>query len=285
MANVSDLGASSVYTYVTFTLLFFIAKFHYFPEDNFYWVIVFFVLSFFIQFINNVYLTARPELCGKAQNKVALYATFMPWTFVFGLTILCILSFPGWLRVFSNTFGLTAAQMNGSTNTLYSIFNGQAKNAANQAASHQGSVNIELMKAIDSVYNDPSVILNELDSHSAKKIILDNIESVNRFFQDPTNVQLYPGVDRTLLPVVLLEWASLNKLVPNIIPVRPSQENVRKLHDVVMLKENVGYFVWFILVGSLSVLISTNTLLATGCGDNPGATYDIVFGDTGTQNK
>ena len=37
------------------------------------------------------------------------------------------------------------------------------------------------------------------------------------------------------------------------------------LYKMLVLKEDAGYFMWFILIGSISVLISTNSLLLTTC--------------------
>ena len=39
----------------------------------------------------------------------------------------------------------------------------------------------------------------------------------------------------------------------------------KKLHKMLKLKEDAGYFMWFILIGSISVLISTNSVLLSSC--------------------
>ena len=51
---------------------------------------------------------------------------------------------------------------------------------------------------------------------------------------------------------------------------------VTKLHEKIILKDTVGYFIWFLLIGSLTVLVSTNTLLNSGCATKNGD-YNAIF--------
>jgi len=37
------------------------------------------------------------------------------------------------------------------------------------------------------------------------------------------------------------------------------------LHKMLKLKEDAGYFIWFILIGSISILVSTNSVLLSSC--------------------
>jgi hypothetical protein len=52
----------------------------------------------------------------------------------------------------------------------------------------------------------------------------------------------------------------------NITPKLNDKELKTTLYQKLSIKEDVGYFAWFILVGSISVLVSTNTLLISKCG-------------------
>jgi hypothetical protein len=116
------------------------------------WIILFIVLSFLIQLMNNIAITANVNVCGKSNIPFAMYHTAIPWIFVFTVTALCLTAFPGWLRVFSNTFGLYAAQAYGLQNVVNEIFTNGQRMAATSNASRGSSPDIQLLKAIDSVY-------------------------------------------------------------------------------------------------------------------------------------
>jgi hypothetical protein len=65
---------------------------------------------------------------------------------------------------------------------------------------------------------------------------------------------------------VKMEWKSLDAVM-NVMGIEPSGKDALKtdLYKKLVLKEDAGYFMWFILIGSISVLISTNSLLLTTC--------------------
>ena len=57
---------------------------------------------------------------------------------------------------------------------------------------------------------------------------------------------------------------------------RAPPELIGKLHEKILLKDTVGQFIWFLLIGSLTVLVSTNTLLNRGCSTKNGD-YNTIF--------
>lgn len=277
--NVSNLGYSSIVTYISFCVIFFTLKFVYFPEDSASWIILFLVLSFVLQLMNNISITANKNVCGTSNVGYAMYHTIIPWIFVFTVTALCLLAFPGWLRVFSNTFGLYAAQMYGLQNTISSIFTETQRNEVIKTAS--SIPDIQLLKAIDSVYSNPTTIVNELDPRTMKKIYV-NTEQLtkldkNKFYDKAVGDLdiLEPGQTRQLF-----EWDSLSKLNPNFLNNPPSQYLIKELYHMTLLKDTVGYFFWFILIGSLSGMISVNSLLSSHCNSSKKTSFDIIFNKT-----
>ena len=66
-------------------------------------VAIFFLFIFF----TNISATEEKIICGKKNYKVALYATIIPFIFIYLIGIFSITMFPGWIRCFSNTFGST----------------------------------------------------------------------------------------------------------------------------------------------------------------------------------
>jgi len=62
---------------------------------------IFFLFSYF----TNVSATENKLICGKRNNKIAFYATIVPFALIYLIGIFIISIFPGWVRCFSNTFG------------------------------------------------------------------------------------------------------------------------------------------------------------------------------------
>jgi hypothetical protein len=239
--------------------------------------------------MNNLAITANKNVCGTTNVTFAMYHTAVPWICVFAVTALCLLSFPGWLRIFSNTFGLYAAQAYGLQTLISEIFTNTEKSFASEKAAKSGSIpDIQLLKAIDSIYSSPTTIINELDPRTVKKNFVDQSQ-INSFSEDQQRMfydfvltkenmppkyslkNLEPGQTRELL-----EWGSLSKIIPNFVRM-PDQSKIRELYRMTLLKDTVGYFFWFVFVGMLSSMISVNSILSTPCNSNKKSAFDIIF--------
>jgi hypothetical protein len=298
--NVSNLGYSSIISYVSFCLIFFTLKFAYFAEDNATWIILFLVLSFILQLMNNIAITANANVCGKSEIPFAFYHTIIPWILVFTVTALCLLAFPGWLRVFSNTFGLYAAEAYGLQDVISKIFTNAQRNSVTSNATrevieindkgekvHKSNPDIQLLKAIDNVYTNPTVIINELDPRTVKKSIVTRsmLSGFDEKTQNEFYRKFYDYVDT--VPRLndfegeeareLIEWDSLSKLSPQFITNPPVQGLIKELYHMALLKDTVGYFFWFLFVGTLSSLISVNSLLTSQCNSTKKTNFDIIF--------
>lgn len=264
MSDLSSLANTSVVNYVSFCLIFFVIKYKYFPDDKYKWVLAFFVIACLLQFVNNLYLSSLPAFCGGVQMNLSLYATLFPWIIIFGTFALFLIVFPGWLRIFSNTFGVKAAQMYGIDDTLDSIFTEDEKIKAADQAKSKTDININLLKAIDSIYNSKTIFVNELSP--------DNVNFIQEKDKDGKTILGEDGKPKTTL-----QWDQLDRLMPaGIVTNRISYELKFKLYNNVLLKDTVAYFMWYVLVGSLTVLISTNTLLSSGCSTESGD-YNAIF--------
>ena len=160
MSDLSSLANTSVVNYVSFCFLFFVFKYRYFAKDKFMWVFIFFSLACILQFINNIYLSSLPAFCGEANAGVAMYATLMPWVIIFGTFSIFLVVFPGWLRVFSNTFGLKAAQMFGIDDVINQIL--IVPDERDKAIDSAGT-NIDVLRAIESIYTGKTILINEMN--------------------------------------------------------------------------------------------------------------------------
>lgn len=198
-------------------------------------------------FIN---LAMSKDICGFDQEKTALLATVIPWFFVLGALKSALVVFPGWLTPFSNTFGyIFVSVATDLTDVFNNILTPQFDLAPAPAAAASGQKGgggkddgdipkddvknkRDIGRALEQIYTDQSIILNELG--------LDNLD---RFWDSFKESRL----------------------------IRPSAkiEDLEKIRKFLMMKTIVGEFVWLVLCGMLVVSISYNYLLNMGCSFTP----------------
>jgi len=217
-----NIGPASLISYVSFTLIFFIIKSKFgFPGTT--WIWVFLIITGIIQFFNNLYITKYPEICAESNVNSALSATLVPWIFIFGLSCVCLVFIPGWLRVFSNTFGVSIATMGGLNEKVNNLFTKPTDQST-------------MSETINLLYANRTAFINEVD------------------------ISNYTETDGKI------SWKSLENIMNFMnIPIEGKEEHIKKLYQLLVLKEDAGYFLWFILIGSISILVSTNSLLLTSC--------------------
>ena len=225
----SNIGPTSLISYISFTLIFFIIK-NKFKFPGISWLWFFFIISGIIQFANNLYITKYPEICGAYNMSSALTATIVPWLCIFGVTCLCLTNIPGWLRVFSNTFGIMIATMAGLNETVSKIFDKTNRGNGNDS---------EITDAANLLYANRNKFINEVNMDFTEDTI--------------TNTMEWPSLFG-ILDFMKISYAEVEK-----------QKEIKKLYKLLQLKEDAGYFLWMILIGSISVLISTNSLLLSSC--------------------
>jgi hypothetical protein len=261
MASPNDLATTNLWSFIAFFMAFFVyVCFQIITgntmdmKDIYYTVFFFYIITFIIQVSSNAYITGRKEVCGKTDLGVSFSSTIYPWLFIFGLTIILIILIPGWLRIFSNTFGLYCAKAYGLNDfLLQNIFTKR-----NNEPTTTTTANIELLKTIDSVYNDPSLLINELDPRD--------------FVMTKTYNETTKKND------IKIDWKSFQKILDSGIITQPPNEDIlKKLYDHIMLKEAVGFSVWIFLSGIISVIVSTNILLNEGCKKGLASNYNAVF--------
>ena len=219
----NNIGPISLISYISTTLIFFIVKSQFkFPGTS--WIWYFLIITGIIQFINNLYITQYPEICGSFNMTSALTATIVPWIFIFGISCGCLVFIPGWLRVFSNTFGVMVANMGGLNNKVNEIF----------VKKHNDGTDQETIEALNLLYANRSNFMNEID--------------LNHYDKETK------------------KWPSLEKILEFMkIDFNEKKDSIGELYDLLLLKEDAGYFLWLLLIGSISILVSTNSLLLSSC--------------------
>jgi hypothetical protein len=245
----SNLVNLSIVSYVSFAFLFFVLKFKFAPSDKHMWILLFLMISCIAQLVQNLSITASPNVCGASDMKTALLSTLIPWVLVFTIFTLLLSMSPGWLRVFSNTFGIFAAEALGLERLVQAVLK--------KPASIKYGNDYTYLKMIEDIYSDRMTLVVELN--------LDDVKDDGKDFSFPALNEL-----EKLGLIEKIEGKTEGDM-NNMIKDR------RELYNALLLKENVGYFFWFLLVGIFCVLVSTNSVLSSGCSPKVGKSYNTIF--------
>ncbi len=235
----TNLVNASIVSYVSFTFLFFVLKFRFFPKTGYVWIVAFLMLSCIMQFIQNMNLSSSPQLCGKPDFSMALYSTVVPWLIIFTVFTLFLMVAPGWLRVFANTFGVSAAEAYGLKNDVVELFQRP-----------ETTVNDPMFQMLERIYSDQMALVIELD--------IENVTEIK-------TIDDFPAIKK------LVEMKIIQPVPPEKIDV------LKRIHNALLLKDTVGFFVWFLLIGIFCILVSTITLLTSSCTPKIGSSYDSIF--------
>ena len=180
-------------------------------------------------FIN---LRVTSQICGNPQWGTTFYMTFAPWILIFGVINIMLMVFPGWISPFSNTVGYGVAKLAGISGLMGQIF--RFRSPDQKGPSKEDPQTAELLGRI---YADKSILLNEITE-----------QSFDDFW---TN----------MWPLFRPEVQAKSR------PSGPTGDNEfkHKLLSMVILKDTVGMFCWYLLTGMLVVGVSYNYVMGAGC--------------------
>jgi hypothetical protein len=224
--NPSNVVFATIMTYLSFTFVFFVVKARssLTGMNHLIALLTFVFLSGLLQFFANVGLSKRH--CGEVDMKVVTYATLFPWIFILVGFTLTLNTLPGWLRVFSNTFGAFVLRQSGLTDLVVKLYENHMPPANNEKMAKE---------MLEQIYTNKSALILEL-----------NIEDVT----EKDGIYSFPALEE------LVNLKIINK---------PENDLVKNIYHKLLLKDEIGYFCWYTLVGTFFILVSTNTLLSTTC--------------------
>ena len=227
MANSSTTGSPtnlptpylSIGAFVTITVLYSIAK--YMTNESkaalifFIYILALLCSAFFF----NLHIST--QVCGSPQTSTVLFVTLLPWLIIFGLLNVALIMFPGWLKPFSNTFGYGIAKLR------------HLQTAFNDVLKPKNSIkgNVALSKALEDIYNDPSLLINEIPNANV---------GFDTFWSESKDI-----------------------LRPDVTAAAKE-----RLRDLVKLKNIVAQFMWFLLTGILTISASYNFMLQSSCSNS-----------------
>jgi hypothetical protein len=234
--SLNNIGVLNVTVYLVVCVILFMVCVNIYNNSSF--KIYFFVTTFFIQLGVNIYLLSALN-CPNTLI-IATLNTLFPWIFILLLGIILIDNIPGWLRIFSNTTGMALA-LNWNSSLLDDL----------KSEVLPENKNTQLLSEI---LFKPQSILNEID-------ILGN-----SFVEQDT---LYKNILSKLHKNIFsLDGKSSieNKRFKNDdgIPIVMSDREY-KILSILNLKNNIGYFMWYSLIGLIASIVSINSSINTEC--------------------
>lgn len=110
------------------------------------------------EFILN--LNTIKNKCGTQDWQLAFMTTIIPWVLMFGIIMLMLKIYPGWISPFSNTFGYGLARLAGSKKILNAIF--PPDPTPTEIKDTNPSQIDEIKQSLAYIYSDQSVLMNEV---------------------------------------------------------------------------------------------------------------------------
>ena len=190
----------------------------------------------FSQFLLNINLTR--DICGEANTFIAFIYTFIPWTIIFGIIVLFLGVFPGWLAPFSNTFGYFLIRMYGLNKKFEAV--------VKQPTSQEGSA-----AAPDSAAAKSDQLLQNILSN--KSILVNEIPDADTGFHN-----------------FLISFKNMNLLIDKMDDRDTLTNNYNNpatlaLQDLIRIKFLIAKIIWYLLSGLLTISIAYNSIIQSEC--------------------
>jgi hypothetical protein len=249
-ANNAPNPSTSVFTFFLITLFYFIAKYKTPNSMSTMLNIIYIIAIVSIQISINTALAK--SICNNAQAmNVGVLATVFPMLFIFGLLQLLLTIFPGWIEPFSNTFGYGMTKLVGLHDLMKRLLVAPQFNAAPEK---------KIINAVNSIYNDPSIFINQF-SYA-------NREDFNRTWDN--SFAGGKGIFVKSAGAAPLPYSAAN---PN---PTPGTNLYQEFRNMVKLKDIVGTFIWYILVGVIVTSRSYNYIISQPCSLNASVAQKAV---------
>ena len=241
-SNNAPNPSTSVFTFFLITLFYFVAKYKT-PNSMATMLNIIYIIAI-VSTLISINTALAKSICNNAQAmNVGILATVFPMLFIFGLLQLLLTIFPGWIEPFSNTFGYGITKLVGLHDLMKRLLVSPQFNAAPEK---------KIINAVNSIYNDPSIFINQF-SYA-------NSEDFNKTWDNS-----YAGGKGIFVKSAGPAPTSYSAANPN---PTPGTHLYHEFRDMVKLKDIVGTFIWYMLVGVIVTSRSYNYIISQPCSLN-----------------
>ena len=223
--------STSIFTFFLITLIYFVAKYQVNDSMSTMLNIIYIVAILSTQISINAAL-AKSVCNNPNSTNIGILTTIFPMLFIFGLLELMLNIYPGWVEPFSNTFGYGIAKLTGVSTTIKNLIKSPQTSSSGKTVA----------AALNNIYNDPSIFINQFS--------YDNKEAFDRTWNNS-----YANGD--------------GLFVQSAKTADQNSELYKEFRHCVKLKDIVGKFIWYILVGVLVTSKSYNDIINQPCSLNP----------------
>ena len=198
-------------------------------QSNLLYLTIYILLLVIGNYFINLNITKSVCKC-EIQWANTMFNTLIPWILIFGVINIILITFPGWLSPFSNTFGFGLINLLGLSELLKKILN-LNRDTANENLSPADKL---VARGVQEIYGNNSLFINQIPSDPIK-------------FKEFVQTLIDTGY-----------FIKLNINDPNII----------QLFKFIQLKDLIGKYIWNLLTGILVVSISYNFIINTECSNS-----------------
>jgi hypothetical protein len=211
-----------------------------YKSNNYMYLAIYFLLVLIIQFIVNASIISNT--CGGniTENMGAAGVfTFIPWTLMFGVIIVILTIYPGFKSAFSDVIGYFWVSSSASKILTELLVNQDIQNKIDADTTMTPEKKKEMQSAADTIIKicgNTSILINQ--------IVPDN-------FNEYWNI---------LTPLMKPQYQTESIETSGIRG---------QLFDLVVTRDNVGEFMWYLYTGLLLISIVQLKITTRGCASNP----------------
>jgi len=248
-------GSSIFFWFNMLTLVYFIIQYFNVKNDNesddsggqktiMIWSAIYYLLIGIIMFQQNYTIMAKR--CGKANYLTVFLATLFPWTLIFGIINIILVTMPGWKAPFSNTFGYLFAMIAGVGPLTMQLFKGQMlKNLDTHQESTLTAEQKTSIEAVSHIYNDPTLIINEVTPENFDNF-WDSMLSGNLFNKELGGENGVQG------------------------PCDSLEDCKDRFRSIIVMKDLVATFIWYWLAGNFTISQTSSYIQGSQCDVSAG---------------
>ena len=265
-----NFATISLLVFILITIVYFLLKAHFLNKKKAVKSLTYIYLAVTLLSQMAIVVSATKTMCGNAQWTTALIYGLLPWVVIFGGLFAILQIFPGWKSAFSNTFGYLVVYVMG----IRDVFNGLIR-------SNVQTTKVELNKAIQEIYEDQSLLINQFTPSNWSKALIDLAPILKK------------NVLKKMPPKSLLAKMKTNEAPSNNVTSVDSIKNapkqlggavkvastttdllklinmdnpfVKKLEYLVTIKDEMASLLWYILTGSLITSMSSMGVVSSQC--------------------
>jgi hypothetical protein len=215
-------------------------EFQNYISSSYMYLAIYFLLVLIIQFIVNASVIS--STCGGniTENMGAAGVfTFLPWTLIFGVIIVILTIYPGFKSAFSDVIGYYWVSSSANRILTELLVNKEIEASIDTDATMTSEQKNQMQGAADTILKicgNTSILINQIV---------------------PKNFNDY--------------WSLLNPLMKDKYKTSNAETDAirNELFDLVVTRDNVGEFMWYMYTGILLTSIVQLKITSRGCANNP----------------